>query len=409
MKRKILFLSALLFLTACEEENNEREFLKFYGDAREDIGYSIAMADDGYLICGKLSIITRTPEEGIETDSSRLGIIKTGFDGNTIWKKSFGGRFEGIGSKVVVLDDGSIICTGYIVDPDPDNNPATEKQETDIFVVKLNADGSGALEKRFVSLGNQAGCDILQTDEGFIILATTDVGQSDAESSGNIEGKKDILLLRLNTNLEEIQTLPPIGFPGNDYGAAIKHDVGGGYIIVGTTDKPDPERANNNIFLWKINTNGSATEPVFIGSNDDEYAADIEVVSNGYLITGTVGAPGIKQSVYIAGIPSNIYSPPTFTKKIEQSTDSWSVTAMSRYKSNYFVLAGKSGTASLSKMLIIAMDAEGNQLEGKEVITGSAGVQAAYDVISDNEGYIIAVGKDSHESNSMISLLKFKF
>jgi hypothetical protein len=43
------------------------------------------------------------------------------------------------------------------------------------------------------------------------------------------------------------------------------------------------------------------------------------------------------------------------------------------------------------------------------MITGSSGIQAAYDVVSDINGYIITVGENSYESNSMISLLKFRF
>jgi hypothetical protein len=60
-------------------------------------------------------------------------------------------------------------------------------------------------------------------------------------------------------------------------------------------------------------------------------------------------------------------------------------------------------------MLIFAIDAGGNLIEGKEKISGSTGVQAAYDVVTDNDNNIIAIGKNTSGSNSMISLLKFSF
>ena len=47
--------------------------------------------------------------------------------------------------------------------------------------------------------------------------------------------KKDILLLRISENLEPIVSATAIGFPGDDEGAALKADIGGGYIVVGTT------------------------------------------------------------------------------------------------------------------------------------------------------------------------------
>jgi hypothetical protein len=72
----------------------------------------------------------------------------------------------------------------------------------------------------------------------------------------------------------------------------------------------------------------------------------------------------------------------------------WSVNAMSRYRNNYFVLAGKKGYGSSSDMLVCAIDEEGNFVD---------------DVVSDTGGNIIAVGKNTYETNSMITLLKFKF
>jgi hypothetical protein len=400
MKYKIIILFSLALITACERTRDTEEILKFYGDAKEDIGNSIAIADDGYIICGQLTEITRSPDKVILSSSKKIGIIKTGFDGNVIWKKFLGGKLQGSGSKIIVLENGSVVCTGQVIDTN------TVANETDIFVAKLNSDGSGDILKIFPSPGNQAGYDILQTDEGFIVLGTTDVLGTIA--TGNIEGKKDILLIRIDNNLDQIEALPAIGFPGDDIGVAIKHDNGGGYIIAGTTDKSDPGQADNNIIIVKINADGSATEPAIIGGLDDEYAADIEVLDDGYIVAGTIGKETEEQSVYILKIPGNIYQPPIFSKPVE-SSESWSVKAMSRYKTNSFVLAGKVGTTTSSKMLIFIIDLEGNPVENKERITGSSGIQAAYDVVSDINGYIIAVGKNSYESNSMISLLKFRF
>jgi hypothetical protein len=42
-------------------------------------------------------------------------------------------------------------------------------------------------------------------------------------------------------------------------------------------------------------------------------------------------------------------------------------------------------------------------------ILGSNGVQIAYDVLSETNGDIVAVGKNSFEKNSLISLFKFSF
>jgi hypothetical protein len=334
-------------------------------------------------------------------------IIKTGTDGNVIWKKSFGDRLTAVGSKVLALDDGSVICTGNVID--------SVNLQRDIFVVKVDADGTGLMQKIYKSAGNQYGTDIIKTPEGFLILGTTDVERQPlTDSTGNAAGKKDILLMRINSNLEPVVSSTALGFPGNDAGTALKADINEGYVVVGTTDRSEPGQAENNIFILRVNADGSATQPRILGGTDDEYAADIEVLNDGYLVVGTVGIDGTDQLGYVWKISSNIYTAPIFAHEIEIEKNStekfyFSVKAICRYKVNSFVMAGQTGTGSSAKMLIFVVDADGNKVEGKEKIAGGTGIQIAYDVITDDDDNIIAVGKNSYENNSMISLLKFRF
>jgi hypothetical protein len=112
--------------------------------------------------------------------------------------------------------------------------------------------------------------------------------------------------------------------------------------------------------------------------------------------------------VFVKKISLGLDSVPLASTHITRSV-SWSVNAVSRYKSSSMVLAGMEGTSSQSKFLILAVDAGGNLIDGKEKILGSTGIQVAYDVASDSENNIIAVGKNTFESNSLITLLKFSF
>jgi hypothetical protein len=123
---------------------------------------------------------------------------------------------------------------------------------------------------------------------------------------------------------------------------------------------------------------------------------------------------GTDQHGYVWKILSDIYAPPASDHEIKVITNgtsqlSFSVKAISRYKTNAFVMAGKAGTGSSAKMLIFATDDDGNLLEEKSMITGGTGIQIAYDVITDAIDNIIVVGKNSYEKNSMVSLIKFRF
>jgi hypothetical protein len=413
MTRMYILLLFIVILSSCEKGQDKNDtILKFYGDALEDIGYSVAKAGDGYFIAGQLTQVARTGSGGNIIDDKnsvkKLGIIKTDANGNVIWKKSFGDKVVAAGSKILALDDGSVICTGYVVD--------SVKLEKDIFVVKTDADGTGTLQKIYKSAGNQYGTDILKTQEGFLILGTTDIAREPlSDSTGNESGQKDILLVRINNNLDVISTTA-VGFPKNDEGVAIKSDINGGYIVVATTQRSIPRlnQAGYNVLLLRINADGSSTQLRILGGLDNEYVADIEVLNDGYLIAGTIGNEGPDQRGYVWKISGNIYAEPLFAHKIEIETTttaavSFSVKAISRYKTNSFVMAGQSGTGSSAKMLIFVTDADGYQVAGKKKIIGGTALQTANDVISDEDDNIVAVGKNSYGINSMISFLKFRF
>jgi hypothetical protein len=414
MKNIIGLFLLMSLIASCNKENSTPDpVVKLYGDIYEDIGYTVARWDNGYVIGGQLTVVIRPTDHIVDKtlseNNKKLAIIKTGTDGNVIWKKTFGGRYTGAGSKVIVLNDGSIVCTGYVTD--------TVTLTKDIFVAKTDADGNSLAEKVYKSTGNQAGIDILKTSEGFLVLGSTDVERLPVtDTTGNASGKKDFLLMRINNNLDPIDIPLIKGYPGNDIGVAIKPDLSGGFIVVGTTDRSElrTEQAGNNIIFLRVNSLGTNfTKTRIIGKVDDEYAADIEVTSDGYIVPVTIGSEGTNQRGYILKVPANLYSAATFGADIvfDQSYNisSYSFKAISKYKSNSFVVGGLTGSTTAAKMLLFAVDADGNYTVGKEKITGGTGAQIVYDVTTDLEDNIIAVGKNTYESNSLITLLKFKF
>jgi hypothetical protein len=408
IKYLILFMAALL--SSCERNSDINDILiKFYGDAYEDIGYSVSETDNGYVITGQITRLTRDGNY-ILSDTNKVAVIRTDYEGNSIGEPQiFGGKLPGSGTKVLTLEDGTIVAVGYVVD--------TVTNKKDIYAVKLNPGGDydQLIYKR---TGNQYATDVIQTQDGFLILGTTDIKREPStEVTGNAAGKKDIFLLRVNNNLDTLAPIPAVGFIGNDEGVAIKHDLGGGYIVAGTTDRSDrpaSEQSGNNVFLLRVNSDGSTTQPRIVGGTLNETASDFEVLSDGYLIAGTIGDEGsADQRGYIWKMPRDIYNEPDFMHEIviEQFSASapFSINAMCKYKTSSFLLAGQHGTGLSSRMLIFSVDAFGELVEGRIKIVGATGTQEAFDVISDNSDNVIAVGSNSYENNSMICFLKFRF
>jgi hypothetical protein len=410
MIRKYAIIVFMVILSSCETSLvDDTAVLRLYGDALEDIGTSIAASDDGYLIGGLFTEVVRDGDY-IQTEGSlkKLGIIKIDKDGKELSKFSFGGDKAAVGSKVIVLSDNSIASVGYIENGVPNLK--------DIFVVTVSADGTATKEMVYPSAGNQVGIDIIKTDEGFMVLGSTDVARGvKGDSLGNAAGKKDVYLLRISNDLQEIGSVA-YGFIGNDVPSAIKEDKNEGFIVAGTTDNSMPDQKLNNVFIFHANQFGKvAGDGIKItGTTDDEYASDIEVLDDGYLIAGSVGGEGTEQSVLLIKMSDNIQNDPVYTRKFKvknagSTATSFSVKAISKYSDGEFVLAGQAGSGASAKMLIFVADSEGNQVAGKEMITTATGTQAAYDVISDDAGNIMAVGKNSFENNSMISFMKIRF
>ena len=79
--------------------------------------------------------------------------------------------------------------------------------------------------------------------------------------SENIEGKKDIFIIKINS-LGVLQWSVSYGFGGDDEGVKIKEDKNGNYIILGTTDTSDPGQEKNNLILIKINSLGGVCFPL---------------------------------------------------------------------------------------------------------------------------------------------------
>ncbi len=404
LKFRIPLYLALVLISACERDNEITEILKFYGDVRDDIGYSIAAGDDGYYICGQLTEVFRENGNHITGSEPKVGLVKTDFDGNMIWKKMLGGKLPGTGAKVIITDDGLVVCTGQVTD--------TVSLKTDIYIAKLDRTGSLKAEKIIELNDNQTSTDILETQDGFLILGTTDgevpnPDNQSADSVFNYAGYQDLLLIRIGNNLDIWDNPLQWGFPWNDRGIVLKKDRNKGYIIGGTTDRHANKGRKNDVFLLRVNDAASITGHIIFNSKADEYAADMEVLDDGYLIAGTTGSESELQKPYFARVPfdiqDTIYYPVTYT-----NTVSWSVNAITRYRNNFFVAAGKSGSSS-SDMLFFILDEWGNMADEKQIIMGSTGIQVAHDVVSDDENYLFAAGKNINETNSMISFFKFRF
>jgi hypothetical protein len=406
MRRKLIIPVLILILFSCEK-TSDPEILKFYGDAYEDIGYSIAKTDHEYLIAGQYTRLTRDSlGTTILRSQKKLVVVRTGLNCIESGKDTLPGNIITSGAKIITLEDGSAVVAGYKMNSDP-------RFGKDIYIVKVAPGGEGYTERSFPLEGNQYANDIIRidgTNGGYLILATTDVERGATGDLGNAKEKKDVLLVHVNNNLDIVKLSEPKGFIGNDEGFALKSDGNNGFLVVGTTDRYQKEEdTGTDIFIWSFNEELSNTNSPVISDPYDQAASDFEIFNDGILIAGTSKNKEGALSGRVWNIEGSIQGgAESHDIELNGSGEQFIINAICRYKTNSLLMAGQYGSASSGSMLIFATDRYGYPVPGKVKIAGGTGNQVSYDVISDGED-IITVGKNAYENNSMITLLKFRF
>ncbi|HVN59058.1 MAG TPA: hypothetical protein VMT63_12215 [Bacteroidales bacterium] len=408
MKRAVYFpFIVVLLLTACQKNVENAYTLKFYGDTKTDIGYSVAIGHEGYIIAGQREIVSREGGNMTGTTNKQMAVIMTDWSGNIIHNPVIvGGEYDDWGSKIYQLGDGSLICVGTLTD-----TTVAGGGKKQVLAVKMSATGAVQWMKAYGGKGNQIGKDIVESGFGYIILGSTDAENlSGADSTGNKAGNTDLLIIKIDQNGDTIRSYPR-GYSGNDEPAAIRQDKDGSFVVVGTTDNriPNSGQAKDNIFIVKLrSSDGEPVDNNIIGTAADEFASGMAVTDNGYLISLTVKADA-GNSAQLIVVPRDIHAAPVYGTPFKINNESTTVNAMATYTGGNYLLAGSVSVGTGLRMAIFEVTPEGNPVNGAVMVNGSTGDQVANDVVSGDDGYIIAVGSNTYQINSMISLLKFKF
>ncbi|HRG83210.1 MAG TPA: hypothetical protein PLO99_11910, partial [Chitinophagaceae bacterium] len=115
------------------------------------------------------------------------------------WANQYGGGNVDIPYAIKITADGGTIITGYTDSKNGDISPQPNREYWDLWVVKLNRCGSIEWEKSFGGSNYESGRDIVQTSDGGYLV----VGETNSTDGGVISGyggTKDIWVLKLNAN-----------------------------------------------------------------------------------------------------------------------------------------------------------------------------------------------------------------
>ena len=263
------------------DSNENLVWQKTFGGVLDDFAYSIQQTTDGgYIVAGYTRVF--------ETVSSDVYILKLNSDGSLAWQKTFGGVLDDFAYSIQQTTDSGYIVAGY--------TNSFGAGYDDVYVLKLNSDGSLAWQKTFGGTYYDGAYSIQQTTDGGYIVA----GYTKSFRAGD----SDVYVLKLNSDgsLAWQKT-----FGGNDYDEAysIQQTTDGGYIVAGYTRSFGA--GGCDVYVLKLNSDGSLAWQKTFGGSDWDYAYSIQQTTDGgYIIAGQTNSFGAGGSdVYILKLDSN--------------------------------------------------------------------------------------------------------
>lgn len=263
------------------------QWQKSHGFVGSDNGIQIInTSDNGLLLLGVLDV-TSSGGAGTDRAVQHAGgdywAIKLDANGNKLWRKYYGGNLADTPNDVIQTADGGYILIGTADSTDVD---ITDNKGTyDIWVVKISATGDIVWQKNYGGAEIDSGYAVIATSDGNYLLIG-DTRSSDQNVSDN-NGAADVWIVKINSE-GTLLWEKTIGGTSFDVGRAIYQAQEGGFFIAGSSRSLDGDittnQGQNDALIMKISTNGNLEWQKTIGGSDIDFCYGITQLPNGKVI-----------------------------------------------------------------------------------------------------------------------------
>jgi len=209
-------------------------------------------------------------------------LINLDQNGDTLWVKTYGGTLTEIGHNIINTSDNGFAVIGASGSSNYDvgNNYGSY----DMWLVKLDSLGNIEWEKNYGGSDGDEGLSIYQTNNGGYIMAGSTYS-NDYDVHGN-HGDSDYLIIRTNSTGDTLWT-NTIGGSGSDRPRAIIQTSDNNFVVGGYTNSVDGDISNwyNSYDFWivKLDDTGQILWDVCMGGNYSDHCTNIFETSDNYL------------------------------------------------------------------------------------------------------------------------------
>ena len=257
--------------------NGNKEWQKVIGTTNQpDIGICIAEVSDGFICGGGLYDSTNMKRALVKLNKTTGNIVSG-------WPKYYSGSQGCAVRGIDILDDGSIVATGYKNSTEGAGGFVFICDDGDGFIMKTDADGNVVWDK---GLSVPQGTKVRQISTGFAICST------DWYFDGG--DHQDAVLIKTNSSGNETNKYH-FGGTGGEHCYDFDLTSDGGYILGGHTTSYGS--VNWDYYLVKVNSNGveqwhqTFGQPRGYNANyiHDEAYGVRQTPDGGYIIAGGSG------------------------------------------------------------------------------------------------------------------------
>ena len=270
------------------------EWEKSFGFSGHDHSYDILQTDDdGFFFVGFLDITSARADGNTEKGNSltRHGVgefwgTKIDPKGDLQWRGYFGGTNNDRAHAVVQADDGGFVMAGFTESDDFDIS--NTRGSYDFWVVKVDDKGNFVWESSFGGSGIEISQDIAKTNDGGYVI-TGNTFSSDTDISKN-NGESDIWLVKIDANGSLVWEKT---FGGTQFDAAqgVIASKEGGFIVTGNSKSTDVDvvanAGENDIWVIKTDDKGAIVWQKTFGGAGLDFGFDaIETDEGGIILVG---------------------------------------------------------------------------------------------------------------------------
>ncbi len=220
-------------------------------------------------------------------------VIKINPEGEILWQETYGGPSDDLLEDMILTSDGGFICVGTSTSNAGENKTDNGFGVQDWWVIKIDEQLNVEWDRTFGGSSFDYAKQVLETPEGDFMLA----GSSSSGISGNktvtLAGSSDIWLIKLDANGNEIWQ-DRIGGNGVDQAWDFIHTTDGGYCIAGNSDSDiSGDKTENHLGqydYWVIKLTATCTPTIEICNALDDDCNGI--IDDGLFETISIEATG---------------------------------------------------------------------------------------------------------------------